>query len=73
MDCSSFSTRIKTDLSVADFERMLDEVSFKELFMRKNKIVITPIKLTLMPRKNDHFLFEGEFERQDQDVKASVK
>ena len=72
MDCSSFSTRIKTDLSVADFVRMVHEVSLKQLFMRKNKIVITPIKITFMPSKNEHFLFQGEFEREHQGVKASV-
>ena len=72
MDCSSFSTRIKTDLSVADFVRMVHEVSLKQLFMRKNKIVITPIKITFMPSKNEHFLFQGEFEREHQGIKASV-
>lgn len=69
----SFSARIKTDLSVADFERMVNEVSFQQFFMRKKKIVITPIKITFMPSKNEHFLFQGEFEREHQDVKASVK
>ena len=72
MDRSSFSARIKTDLSVADFERMVNEVSFKQFFMRKSKIVITPIKITFMPSKNEHFLFQGEFEREHQNVKASV-
>jgi hypothetical protein len=67
MDRSSFSARIKTDLSVADFERMVNEVSFQQFFMRKNKIVITS-----MPSINEHFLFQAEFEREHQDVKASV-